>query len=575
MYNRNLWTQAKKQLSPLTAAIGFGVILGGLIVAQAWVISRVIASIFLEQKALTDVQDLLLWLIVIVIARSGAVYWRSFFAGRVSIRVRAALQKSLVEQILRLSPVQVSSERTGEITNTVVLGIAKLDDYFRVYLPQLALSVILPLVILTVAFPVDWLTGVIFLVTAPLIPLFMLLIGKEAEKKTERQWKLLGRLGGHFYEVLSGLRILKAYGLSKRQSKVIQLVSDQYASVTLKVLRIAFLSALALEILATISTAVIAVQIGLRLLYGQISFFNSLFILILAPEFYYPLRQLGAAFHSGMEGISASERIFEILNEKTIQRTTPGKPKKQYDLQGDIRFEGVSYAYQGGERPSLAEVSFSIPWKKKTVLVGPSGAGKSTILALLMGFIFPDEGCIIINGIPLDEIPIGYWRRHLTWLPQFPALFNQSVSDNLRISRPNAIEPQLELAAKKANAFNFISKLSNGFDTNIGEGGTKISGGQAKRIAVARAILRDSPWLLMDEPTTHLDIQNELRLQHALQVLLREKTILMVAHRRGSIKDADQIIVLDEGNVIRIGKHEELLSDPGLYQKLILDGEQR
>ncbi len=343
------------------------------------------------------------------------------------------------------------------------------------------MAVLGPLIILVVVFPLDWLTGLIFLLTAPLIPLFMVLIGKEAEKRTSRQWRLLGRLSTHFLDVLQGLRTLKAFGLSKRQGRVIRSVSEEYARVTLGVLRVAFLSALALELLATISTAIVAVQIGLRLLYGQITFVESLFILILAPEFYFPLRQLGAAYHSGMDGIAAAGRIYALLETNSELQTGGTAPVPALETGGEIRFEEVHFAYQQGDRPSLQDVSLSIPLGGHTALVGASGAGKSTLFSLLMGFIQPDAGRIVVDGVPLSEIEMNAWRAQVSWVPQFPYLFHQTVAENILVARPGASRTEVIKAAQKANAHEFISNLPKGYDTMIGERGVRLSGGQAQR----------------------------------------------------------------------------------------------
>ncbi|MFH2114257.1 MAG: thiol reductant ABC exporter subunit CydD, partial [Spirochaetota bacterium] len=451
MFSRDLWLQARKYIGPLATAIFLGAVIGTLIVAQAWLISTVISGVFLDGQTLEENQNSLVILAGVVVARSIVTYLREVSAGSVSIQVRADLKRELFSHLLKISPIRITRERTGELVNTLVQGVDRLDAYFRTYLPQLGLALLVPMIILVVVFPLDWLTGVIFLFTAPLIPLFMVLIGKEAEQRTERQWKLLGRLSSHFLDVLQGLRTLKAFGLSKRQGKVVESVSEQYATITLKVLRIAFLSALALELLATISTAIVAVQIGLRLLYGQITFVESLFVLILAPEFYFPLRQLGAAFHSGMEGIAAGERVFDLMRtDSEIPDTAPGMPQPGLAT-GSISFENVAYSYQEGSRISLRGVSFEVPLGKHTALIGSSGSGKSTIFSLLMGFIQPQEGQILINGLDLSNLSLSAWRSQIGWVPQFPYLFNDTVMVNILASRPDASETEVFEAARLAN----------------------------------------------------------------------------------------------------------------------------
>jgi ATP-binding cassette subfamily C protein CydD len=382
-------------------------------------------------------------------------------------------------------------------------------------------------------------------------------------------------LGGHFLEVLQGLKTLKAFGLSQSQGRVIKAVSDQYASITLKVLRIAFLSALALEILATISTAIIAVQIGIRLLYGQIELADSLFILILAPDFYLPLRQLGAAYHSGMEGIRAAESIFKILDMPTMAKPAIPQNQKMTDdwFMGEIRFKEIQLSYQDGDRTPLKGVNFSIPAYKKTAFVGATGSGKSTIIALLLKFIQPDAGLITISGMEFREIDSSLWRKQIAWVPQFPYLFNDTVTANLLIAKPSAGPEEVIEATQKANLHDFINSLPNGYMTKIGEGGERLSGGQAQRLAIARAFLKDSPLIIFDEPTKNLDVETIGLIDETVSRLIQNKTMITAAHRLSSIQNADQIIVLEDGNVVQVGRHDELIGNEGLYRKLIYRGE--
>ena len=426
---------------------------------------------------------------------------------------------------------------------------------------------IVPVLVLGVVFPIDWLTGLIFVLTAPLIPLFMVLIGKEAEKRTDHQWKLLGRLSGHFLDVLQGLRTLKAFGLSQRQGKVIRSMSEEYAAVTLGVLRIAFLSALTLELLATISTAVVAVQIGLRLMYARIDFASSLFILILAPEFYFPLRQLGAAFHAGMDGIAAAGSIFSLLKTNEDSGVVTDQAAIRQGV--EIQFEDVVFAYQEGDRPSLRGVTFNVPGGKHTAIIGANGAGKSTIFSLLLGFIQPDGGKIRAGGYDLNEISIDDWRKKMSWVPQSPYLFHDTLANNIRVARPDASEAEIFSAAQKANLEEFIASLPEGYETVIGERGVRLSGGQAQRIAIARAFLRNADLVLMDEPASSLDLASEQVFRQAVSALCKGRTVVTISHRIGTIRAADQIVVLDEGVVRQVGTYAELSAKPGLYHNLV------
>lgn len=576
MFSRKLWIEAKKESISLIVSILFGVILGGMIIFQAWLLSTIISRVFQYNYSVDDTQPLLIGLALVILGRGLAVFGRDLSSGVVSIRLRAYLKSNLLSHIQRISPVYLTSERAGELSTTLIQGVDRLDLYFRSYLPQLFISTLLPILILWVVFPKDWISGLILLVTAPLIPLFMVLIGKQAQKETARQWKLLQLLGGHFLEVLQGLNTLKIFNLSKKQSEIIRNVSNQYAMVTLNVLRIAFLSALTMEMLATISTAIIAVQVGLRLLYGQISFLNSLFILILAPDFYFPLRQLGAAYHSGMDGIQSAERIFEILdfplmdipkNENQNRICFASAPP-------DIQFQNVNYSYQNRTRASLDGIDFQIPSNSITTLVGPTGSGKSTILSLLLKFILPEKGMITLSGTDLQKINSDDWRKQISWVPQFPYLFNDTVRANLLVAKPSADVSEVISAAERAHLHSFVSKLPDGYDTYIGEGGSKLSGGQAQRIAIARAFLKNSWLLLMDEPTKNLDLETEEMISDSFEQLTRNKTVLIIAHRLSTIRKSGQIVVLDKGRIVQVGSPENLVSSSGLYKDLMFGDDQ-
>jgi thiol reductant ABC exporter CydD subunit len=572
MFSLNLWKAARKQLFPLTLSIILSGGIGALIVCQAWLLSKVISGVFLDGWGITEIQTDLFQLTIVIILRSALVYWREIYSGRVSTRVRLDMRQRLFSHLLELSPVQVQGESTGEIVNTLVQGIDRLDPYFRVYLPQLSIAVLVPVIILLIVFPLDWLTGTIFVLTAPLIPLFMILIGKEAESRTNRQWQLLGRLSSHFLEVLQGLRTLKAFGLSRRQGKVIRTVSEEYARITMGVLKIAFLSALVLELLATISTAIVAVQIGLRLLNGQITFFDSLFVLILAPEYYFPLRQLGAAFHSGMEGIAASERIFNFMATKTAIPRSRKQVLPVLTSGKEILFEQVFFDYQEGKRPALKGFDLIIPFFEHTTMVGKSGSGKSTVFALLMGFIKADRGTIMIGDFPISEIDMECWRAQISWVPQFPYLFQGSIRDNLLVAKPDARHRDVVEAIRQAHLDEFIAELPEGINTTIGERGVRLSGGQSQRIAIARAFLRRAPILLLDEPATSLDVDDLEAIHQAIDTLKQDRTVVTISHQLSRVRAADHVVVIDNGIVHQSGTHEEMAKAGGLYSELIHAG---
>ncbi len=429
------------------------------------------------------------------------------------------------------------------------------------------MALLVPLAMFVAVLPVDVLSAVVLLITAPLIPFFMILIGLYATQRSRAQWRALSRMSAHFLDALQGLPTLKLFGRSRAEIERIRAISDRFRDTTMSVLRVAFLSALVLELVSTISVAIVAVEIGLRLLYARITFADAFFVLVVAPEFYLPLRLLGTRFHAGMSGFAAAERIFAVL--ETPLPPAPADTLETLPAQvTSLRFEDVAYAYDAGERPALNGVSFAIQPGEKVALVGPSGAGKSTIVQLLLRFVDPTGGQITVDGVPLALIPAALWRAQIAWVPQRPHLFQATIADNIRLGRPDAPLEDVVRAAEQAHADAFIRALPQGYATPIGERGARLSGGQAQRIALARAFLKDAPLLLLDEPTANLDVETESLLQDAMARLMRDRTTLIVAHRLPTVANADRIIVLDGGVVAEQGTHRDLLAQSGIYARL-------
>ncbi|MES0360125.1 MAG: thiol reductant ABC exporter subunit CydD [Anaerolineales bacterium] len=581
--DRRLLSLLGSQRFLLVLAILAGFMGGVLIAFQARILSRIVNLVYLAQSELPDVSELLFVLLALIIIRGALIWGGDFAASRLAVRIKTALRIRLFKHLMWLGPgylKQASDNegvRTGELVNVVNEGVETLHAYFSQYLPQLALAVLVPLTILAVILPVDTLSGLVLLFTAPLIPIFMILIGDLANTLTRRQWSTLSRMSAHFLDVLQGLTTLKIFGRSNAQIRVIAQIGDRYRSTTMDVLRVTFLSALVLEWVAMLSTAVVAVEIGLRLLYGRLSFEEAFFVLLLTPEFYLPLRMLGTRFHAGMAGVAAADRIFEIL---AIQPTIP-QPVEEFQAplgdrsphlaeQLSITFEDVHFAFSGGQ-DVLRGITFSIPAGEMVALVGPSGGGKSTIADLLLGFIQPQHGQILINGQPKGSIQKYDWTSKVSWVSQDPYLFNASVADNIRLGNPLASQEDVIEAARNAYAHEFIVDLPDGYHTHIGERGARLSAGQAQRLALARAFLMEAPILILDEATANLDPGTTSKIQAAMQKLITGRTALVIAHRLNTIQNADQIIVIDQGRVAEAGSHEQLLANHGLYWQMLID----
>ena len=567
MVDKRLIQQLKKHRRQFLLLVGLAVIGGLLVVLQADYLAKIINGVFIEGL---DLSGVWLWmgpLFVIMVLRSIVVWISEVSAHGLAASIKTDIRERLLRCLFDLGPVYASHQQTGELVNVLVEGVENLEPYFAKFLPQLFTAVLVPMVILTWIIPLDISTTVILLVTAPLIPIFMILIGRMAENLNKQQWETLSRLSAHFLDVLQGLTSLKIFGRSIEQVQVIERMSAEFRDTTLGVLRVAFLSALVLELVATLSTALVAVTIGLKLLYFKIEFTQAFFLLLLTPEFYSPLRQLGAHFHAGMAGVAAAERIFGILSlSQTRVSNGPSLPRQN---EVGIVVENVHYAYEGGKRPALQGISLEIKPGQQVALVGASGSGKSTLASLLLLFMMPDQGKIYMNGICLSEIRRDDWLTHVAFVPQAPHLFHRTVADNIRLGKEAA--PLLDVihAAKEAGAHEFIMALPDGYDTMVGEGGQGLSGGQDKRLAIARAFLQDAPFLLLDEATAGLDPQNEALIDEALQRLKVGRTVLIIAHRLSTVYHCDSIVVFDQGQVAEVGVHDELMKAQGLYYKLV------
>jgi ATP-binding cassette subfamily C protein CydD len=568
-FDKRLIALLRQTRAPLLLTIAAGVIGGLLLVLQAYLLSQVIDRVFLGGQTLADVTPLLIGLLINAVLRAGLLWVGEISAHEVAGRIKTNLRERLFAHLIALGPAYTRGERTGELANTAVNGIEELDAYFSQYIPQLALSALLPLAILIVIFPLDVLSGVVLLLTAPMIPLLMILIGSAANAQSRKQWAQLSRLSAHFLDVLQGLTTLKIFGRSREQAQIIGQISRQFGDTTMSVLRIAFISALALEMLATISTAIIAVEIGLRLLSSRIAFDEALFVLILAPEYYLPLRMLGTRFHAGVSGVAAAQRIFEVLENPSAEKVAPDTLPMSSFIPQMIQFEDVHYAYDGGGRPALNGVTFRIEAGQKIALVGRSGAGKSTLVQIALRFIEPTAGQITVNDLPLKHIPATTWREQIAWVPQMPYLFAASIAANIRLARPDAPLDDVIRAARFAHADEFIRSFPLGYDTPIGERGARLSGGQAQRIAIARAYLKNAPLLILDEATSQLDLETEAATQAALTELMQHRTVLIIAHRLRTIQQADRVTVLDGGRVVENGNHADLLAARGEYWRLV------
>ena len=540
-----------------------------LIILQARLLSGILNAVFLEGDDTVKVAPLLTGLLLVGILRAGAGGGMEVISGWLAVNVKDKIRRRLFDRLLAAGPVFIQRENSGEVSNTLTNGVEALDAYYSQYLPQLAISAITPLAILLAVFPLDWLSGLVFLLTAPLIPFFMVLIGKGSESVTRRQWQALSRMSAFFLDTLQGLKELKQWNRSWEHAQRIGKVAEDYRRTTMSVLRVTFLSALVLELAATISTAVIAVQIGLRLLYGLMEFQQAFVVLLLAPEFYQPLRLLGQRFHAGMSGVSAASRIFALVDSLPVQSGESAKAVPAFRKGDFIRFENVSFQFSGRDAAALKEINFELKHGEVLALVGSSGSGKTTIANLMMGFILPQKGHIWINHHSLAELDLHAWRKQIAWVGQRPYVQHGTLRENLLLASPASSPNELQHAIHFAQLEELILRLPQGLETPLGEGGTKLSSGEIQRLALARAFLKDAPIVVLDEPTAHLDAALEQLLEESILQLCAGRTVLMIAHRLPTVMRADRILVLEGGRIVEQGSHAQLYQRNDHYTRLV------
>ncbi|HYQ78960.1 MAG TPA: thiol reductant ABC exporter subunit CydD [Solirubrobacterales bacterium] len=543
---RRLTRSSRAARAHLGAAAVLGLVATALIVAQATLLAHVIAGAFLGGESLADVTPLLLWLLAISLAR-GLVDAGFEASGRIgAARAMAELRSRLARHLLLVRPGALQAERSGELATAAVQGVDALEAYFARYLPQVFLAALAPIAILAWTLPRDWEAAAILAVTAPLIPVFMVLIGRLAEGSTRRRWRRLSRLGAQFLDLVGGLETLRANGRAEAQTRAIAAAGEAYRRETMATLRIGFLSALVLELLAMIGVALVAATVGIQLAEGALGLTAGLTVLILAPEVYMPLRRLGAQFHASADGMAAAERIFEVLDQPAAV-TVPARPLPSPDPADEsLVLAGVRFSHPGRSEV-LRGVDLALRPGETMALVGPSGGGKSTLLSLLMRLADPAAGTIACGGTDLLDLDPAAWRRRIAWVPQRPTVFAGTLGENVRLAAPEASPARLHGALRRAGLADFVASLPRGTETVVGEGGRRLSAGQAQRLGLARAFLRDAPLLLLDEPTANLDEETELAIANAVEELAAERTALIVAHRPQLARRADRVVELRDG----------------------------
>lgn len=537
----------------LSVIAGLGI--GLMLIVQAHLLARIVDGTLWQQQSLADHWPLLLMLLAALLLRALLGMLREWLGQQASVRVRRNLRSLLLEHLDRLGPAYTSGQRSGELSSVLLEQVEALDGFFARYLPQMALAGMLPLVILAFVFPVNWASGLIFLLTAPLVPIFMALVGSRAAEANRRNFAALSQLGAHFLDVVQGIVTLKLFDRSQAQVEVIEAGADEFRRRTMQVLRLAFLSSAVLEFFASVSIAVVAVYLGFSFL-GHLDFgywdepvnlYQGLFILLLAPEFYLPLRELGTHYHARQEAVAAADKLRELLETQPEAIEQAGK-----GVDSDVRqitLEGAGLTYPGRTKPVFTDLDLTLRRGRLVALIGPSGSGKSSLLQVLLGFRRLNQGQVRVNQIPLEQIGSRAWLEQVAWVSQHTTLFPGTLRDNLLLAAPGASDQALYQALEQANALEFVQRLPAGLDTAVGEQGAGFSGGQIQRLALARAFLKDAPVLLLDEPTANLDRDSEQLVLGSLQTLCKGRLVLMLTHRRASMLRADEVWRLEDGRL--------------------------
>ncbi len=537
--------------SRLALTVALGEAAGILLIVQTGLLAEVGNRVIFGHSPLAGVLPLFVAALAVIAARAalGGATKRAGYA--CASGVKQGLRAACVEQIRRIGPLALAGMRAGEIAHVTVDAVEALESYYARYLPQRAIASLLPFTILAVVFPLDWISGLVLVLTAVFLPLSMIVIGDEAHERNRRLWGKLALMSGRFLDVLQGLATVRMFGAAAREAREIARTSDEYRKLTLSVLRVAFLSSFMLELISAVSIAIVAVISGVRLLHGTMGFRPAYFILLIAPEYFLTLRVLGTFYHARMEAVSAAEQIRAFLETAVAEQTSDAiaqvRPTMAAAAPAAIAFRDVHFSYNAA--PLLSGLNLAVAPCEHLALAGGSGAGKSTLLMLLLGLATPRQGAILVDGRPLAEMDMATWRGRVAWLPQNPTLFAGTVRENVTLGQTDATEKELERALAMAHVDEFLPRLPAGLRTVLDEGGRGLSVGQAQRVALARLFLRAPSLVLLDEPTAHLDVESADMVREGIRELVRGRTAILVSHTADTLGVMDRLVVLEDGQV--------------------------
>lgn len=570
--NHWLKSQKKSAHGKLSRSIALGSINGLLMIAQTAMLAYLIDLVILTDSSITNgiandttnnVTKVAIALVAIIFSRAALGYFSECYSRRGAMFIKTNIRSKLLNRLFELGPAHTQKKGTAKVSHLLHQGIDSLEDYYAGYLPVIAYCAVIPLAILIAVFPIDWQSGLILLFTAPMVPFFMILIGHKAQKLNQQQWLTLQRMSSHFLDIIQGLTQLKIFNASRREIAAVKQISDDYGDTTMGVLKVAFLSSFMLEFLASISIALVAVILGFRLYYGDVDYVFALWVLLLAPEFYLPFRQLGTQYHAKMAGVTAAEDIVEILNQPSVKNSFA----QDFVAPFSINLTQASFAYPQ-RSAALNQINLTFTSPGLHAVIGESGSGKSTLIELILGFIEPNAGHISINNQPLTRANRQHWLKHCGWIAQQEQTFYGSLAFNVAMS--DYYQEHLVIAAlEKAGLLTFVQTLEQGIESHIGEAGAGLSGGQAQRLALARVFYHQPDVLILDEPTSHLDQHTEQIISQSIKDYAKEHLVIVIAHRLQTVIEAKNIIVLEQGKVIESGSHQELLNSDGYYAQQV------
>ncbi len=570
----NKWLKQQSKLAKrwLMFAVGLGVLSSVFLLAQAALLANILHSLIIEQVDKYELIPYFVGLAVIIAIRALCSWGREIAGYRCGEQIRIYIRQLILDKLRELGPAYIKGKPAGSWATLLLEQVEDMHDFFARYLPQMSLSVLVPFVILVVVFPVNWAAGLIFLLTAPLVPMFMALVGMKAADANRKNFKALQRLSGHFYDRLQSMTTIRLFDRTKAETEVMRGASEVFRTRTMDVLKIAFLSSAVLEFFTSISIALTAVYFGFAFI-GELNFgdyglgvtlFAGLFILILAPEFYQPLRDLGTFYHAKQQAVGAAESIVEFL-DTDVSTVRSGEKKLADDDHITIQANDLEvYSPEGTKL--LGPVSFTLDAQQTTALVGPSGAGKTSLINAILGFL-PYKGSLTINGIERTELDLANWRQNISWVGQNPLLLHGSIRDNITLGKDKVSDSLIETALAESYSNEFVD--NHGLDYLVSDRSGGLSVGQAQRLALARAMVQNGKFWLLDEPTASLDARSERLVMDGLSGQIQGKTTLMVTHQLAPLQNVEHILVMQSGEIVQSGTFDQLSTEDGLFQQML------